>query len=441
MEPSKIKDMGEAIRRVRKSKGLRLEDLADENISPATISNIERGIAHVNLAKIQYLLEKLDVNMEEIPDILSEQEEESNEIKFNLLTTDVLIDLGNPKDAMTRLDNMKLEDNHPCAAYVQHLKGKAFLSMKKWNRAERCYGLAISLSHQNQNKDNLEATSYLDLSLCFYQQNEIEKALDFVESGLDAFIDGNGRGSIKYTLIRNKVVYLIRLGRNMEALRAIQDIWEEMDKIEDVETVLAFYVARADLLRKTGMIDEAIQYAVKGLELAKTNKDFQNIFHILIVLGRLYTAKGKWQQAENCFNTGLTSQHLLTSETYLTDAYAGYGILLSHQNRKDEAKKMFEKAIINAEKHDNAPKLTYALRVMGDFWKSSGTKLEAIPYYERALEVAQKFHYKQAEYKLYYRLSQCYQDSDQKEFEKCLLNMYKTQKALRGEENEILEDE
>ncbi|SFS58337.1 Helix-turn-helix [Marininema halotolerans] len=52
MEPSNIKDVGEVIRRVRKSKGLRLEDLADENISPATISNIERGISHGDRLKI-----------------------------------------------------------------------------------------------------------------------------------------------------------------------------------------------------------------------------------------------------------------------------------------------------------------------------------------------------------------------------------------------------
>ncbi|WP_091835440.1 tetratricopeptide repeat protein [Marininema halotolerans] len=114
--------------------------------------------------------------------------------------------------------------------------------------------------------------------------------------------------------------------------------------------------------------------------------------------------------------------------------------MLSHQDRNDEAKELFEQAIANAEKNDNAPKLTYALRVMGDFWKNRGNRLEAIPHYERALELAQKFSYKQDENKLYYRLSQCYQDYDQKEFERCLLNMYKSQKALRGEENEILED-
>ena len=56
---------GELIRKILKERGLRLEDLADENISPATISNIERGIPHVHVDKIRYLLNKLDLDLEQ----------------------------------------------------------------------------------------------------------------------------------------------------------------------------------------------------------------------------------------------------------------------------------------------------------------------------------------------------------------------------------------
>ncbi|MFD1428389.1 helix-turn-helix domain-containing protein [Kroppenstedtia sanguinis] len=62
-----ISEIGELIRRFRKLKGLRLEDLADENISPATISNVERGVSHVRQDKMFYLLEKLGISIKEIP--------------------------------------------------------------------------------------------------------------------------------------------------------------------------------------------------------------------------------------------------------------------------------------------------------------------------------------------------------------------------------------
>ncbi|MFD1425457.1 helix-turn-helix domain-containing protein [Kroppenstedtia sanguinis] len=66
MKTTDIHELGEVIRQERKRQGLRLEDLADENISPATISNIERGASHVRYEKAQYLLDKLGLKLENI---------------------------------------------------------------------------------------------------------------------------------------------------------------------------------------------------------------------------------------------------------------------------------------------------------------------------------------------------------------------------------------
>ncbi|WP_044641037.1 helix-turn-helix domain-containing protein [Risungbinella massiliensis] len=73
MKKLALHEMGEVIRKVRKERGLRLEDLSDDNISPATVSNIERGVAHVSPEKITYLLEKLDLSMHKIPDMLKKR--------------------------------------------------------------------------------------------------------------------------------------------------------------------------------------------------------------------------------------------------------------------------------------------------------------------------------------------------------------------------------
>jgi transcriptional regulator with XRE-family HTH domain len=96
MRPLSLHEIGEVIRKVRKERGLRLEDLADENISPATVSNIERGVAHVSPEKITYLLEKLDLPMNKLPEMLEKEQEELKKIKFKLLTISTLltIDVG-----------------------------------------------------------------------------------------------------------------------------------------------------------------------------------------------------------------------------------------------------------------------------------------------------------------------------------------------------------
>jgi cytoskeletal protein RodZ len=51
MKTHQIQELGEIIRKIRKQRGLRLEDLADDNISVATISNVERGVPHVSMEK------------------------------------------------------------------------------------------------------------------------------------------------------------------------------------------------------------------------------------------------------------------------------------------------------------------------------------------------------------------------------------------------------
>ena len=63
-------EMGEIIRKVRKERGMKLHELADNNISSATISNIERGRSGVRFDKIEYLFEKLDIHMDKLTELL-----------------------------------------------------------------------------------------------------------------------------------------------------------------------------------------------------------------------------------------------------------------------------------------------------------------------------------------------------------------------------------
>lgn len=82
-----IHEIGGIIRKVRKERGLRLEDLADDNISPATISNVERGVSHVKMEKVYYILEKLGIPMDQLPEFLLRERDDQAELKFRLTLT------------------------------------------------------------------------------------------------------------------------------------------------------------------------------------------------------------------------------------------------------------------------------------------------------------------------------------------------------------------
>ena len=53
-----------------------MEDVADENISPATVSNLERGVSHVKQEKMYYLLDKLGISIDKLPELIIDQKEE-----------------------------------------------------------------------------------------------------------------------------------------------------------------------------------------------------------------------------------------------------------------------------------------------------------------------------------------------------------------------------
>lgn len=442
MKTLALHEMGEVIRKVRKERGLRLEDLADENISPATVSNIERGVAHVSPEKITYLLDKLDLPMHKLPEMLVQEQEELKKVKFKLLTISTLRKIGNVDEALDRLEELSLDDSHPYIAYAYFFKGKCYTSKRKWKQAERALYNAIRLSQQNPYRENnMEAASYLLLGLIRYYQNDLDQALEYTNNGIETFIDEGENQHFKSLLYRNKGVYLHRLGRVAEGMRLVQDIWDSISFIDDASTALGFYWLRAEFSRLSGLYDEAIQYAVEGIELSRRNKLYDSMCDLWTVLGSVYTAQKEWELAETSFSMAQKLEGKFQADQRLTSVYTRMGVLYIKQNRNEEAYKSLLKAIKYAEKFDDAPRLTSSLLIMGDLCQRINKSEEAISHYEKALQIAQKHDYKDKEFKIWFSLARCFDGKDEKEFQKCMRNMYNVKKESimlgvdYGEEN------
>ncbi|MDA8352898.1 MAG: helix-turn-helix transcriptional regulator [Firmicutes bacterium] len=437
-----IHEIGEVIRKVRKQRGLRLEDLADENISPATISNIERGVPHVNMEKTKYLLGKLDLDLDNLPHLMVNERQELEEIQFELFKVEALLDIGNTEEALNKLDHLNLDDSHAFAAVAHYLKGKSFRAKKNWKRAERHLFNAIRLANlSNQSKENnIEAASFNELSLVSFSQNNLIQSLKYTENGLEAFIDNGERPQYKHLLKRNKAICLERLGRLGEAMQIVQEEWDSLHQIDQVETILSFYWLRSDLLRRTGMLENAIQYAKEGLELARLNRKYHSMFDLWTVLGSVYMKLEHWDQAESSFDMALKLTGKFSAEEKFSTTYARLGILYMKRERWEKAYEVLQKAIEIGERENAAPRLVYAYQAMGDYYRKQSLLSEAIPYYQKMLQIADKHDYPKSKYQALFRLSQCYEKIDEQEFQQCLRNMYTVQKRVQGEE-ELIEEE
>jgi len=432
MEPTDILKIGDIIRKIRKKRGLRLEDLADENISPATVSNIERGITHVSPQKVEYLLEKLGITADQLPELYITNQKELANLKFQLQTAEILVRLGEYDRALTKLDLIDLSDQHTYSATYHFIRGSCHLFKKNWRRAEKHLTDAIRLSHQSPQavKNNIESYSFNSLSLLHYFQNDLEKALEFAESGLDAFNPNGERTLIKYVLLRNKCIYLERLERVVEALKIIQETWDELSNIQQMETVLGFYWLRAELLRRSDVFDEAMYYAQQGIQIASLNHQYYSLFDLFTVLGSIYMSKKEWDKAEDCFNVCLLIPKDQIPHNRYASTYIQLGKLYVEQKRWKEAKELLESAIDKAEESDDAPYLTTSLLEMGNYYRKRRMTEEAIPYYQKSVEIAQKYKYKKKAYKAWFHLAQCWNGINEEEFQRCTVNMFKVEEDI-----------
>ncbi|MFC4075990.1 tetratricopeptide repeat protein [Salinithrix halophila] len=439
MSAIKINEIGEVIRKIRKEKGFRLEDLADENISPATISNIERGVPHVNTNKIQYLLDKLGVNLMDIPSKMEEEANKMKDVEFQLDSSHLLWSLGQLREALYNLEKLELDDAHPLAPRKHFLKGRCYLTEKKWAKAERELYYAIKLSSQSplSQATSVEALCFNDLAICCYQQNEIEKALGFTNQAIDSYQESGDAPHLKFVLRCNKAIYLDKLDRVNEGMQTIQEVWDSIDSEVESKHIALLYWLKAEFLRKMGILDQALHHAQQGLEMSRRNGYNKSILDFLNTMGSIFSKAGDWKKAKDCFRIAINAREMFGDTRALATTYTRLGVLYMNESNWDEAKKTLEEAVNLSQ--DDLVRLSYALLFLGDFYKKQGQIQEAVSYYERTLEIIGSRN-PRLEAKLHLRLASIWDQADEKEFQKHLRNMYEIKMMRERKEVDIFDE-
>ncbi|SFS62523.1 tetratricopeptide repeat protein [Marininema halotolerans] len=423
-------EIGVILRNIRKKKGLRLEDVADENISSATLSNLERGISQVKIEKLNYVLEKYGIKLKEIPSLIREEQMLLEDLKLKMLSIESLQRKGKYDQADELLSSIEDGDDKPVAAEVKWLRGVNALFTKNYRKAEKEFTHAIRIASQNEmDTSNIEAFSFSDLGLCSYYQNDLQAALDYTNSGIDAFNPHGERKFLKYLLLRNKATFLERMGKVMEGLKVVEEVWDEIDQIDQLETRSSFYWLKSEFLRKSGALGDALQCAQEGIRFAAINSH-HGLFDLWSVLGSIYTTREEWEKAENCFRIAMEIS--LEQSNRFVRASIQMGHLYIKQKQWTKAEATLSKAVQQAENFEIAYKVD-GLLALGDLFFQQHNKYEAITYYRQAIELAHRFNYTEKEYKGWYWLAECYKGDNEEEFQCCTVNMFNVQqKIYRG---------
>jgi tetratricopeptide (TPR) repeat protein len=305
------------------------------------------------------------------------------------------------------------------------------LAKKKWKQAERAFYNALRHSQQNSYKEhNMEATSYFGLGLCAFLQNKREEALDFFNNGIEAFDQEGENHETLHLLNRYKALVLYELGRITEAIHLVKNYWDQLSLVEEIDTILTFYWLRAELSRRTGLIEEAIHYTLKGIDIARYNRHYSGMFDLWLVLGTIYTSQQKWEKAEIALTMAKKLEGKFPVDSRLSVVYTRLGILKYKQEQYEEAYPHFHKAVNLSEKFQDWVRLVNNLIMLGDLCITMSNINEAIHYYEKAIHYTQKNDLKEKEYHTWYRLAQCYHGLDEEKFQYCMRKTFELKQML-----------
>ncbi|WP_124728245.1 helix-turn-helix transcriptional regulator [Staphylospora marina] len=418
-------ELGHLIRRKRKEKGLKQEELSvDHVISTGTISNIERGAYRVSREKLEFLCERLGIAPDVLSDHLLDSGDGPQSHKINpalqLMSVEYVLDMVDLEKAYNLLRQIRVSKNDPLHGVVLYLKGRYYEENRKWSNAELHYQKAIR--HVEQFPElldtNIQAAAYNGLSRIYHHQSKLEKALQCVQLGLNSFKSNGERKHVKYHLLISKVIFLEKLNRDNEAFLLLDEIWNEMPQIESAEARLNMYDLRAMLLNKMKLYEQAILVARQGLERARVDKVSDRAFDLWTTMGESYTKLGSHEEAELCYRSALRIRGKIRKKHILTSTYIKLGLLYFEKNELDNAQKYLEQAVELGKTYQDSHRLIEALSALGDCFQKRRQMEKAKKLYEEALNLSEEGGFDAQRQNILRKLALCCEQLDPECFRK-----------------------
>lgn len=419
--------VGELIRNVRKERGLRQEDLADENISATSISNIEKGLSNVKNELVVYLLDKLNLTFDQISKMIEDDQRKLEQTKFRLEAIQNIIDSGEPDKGLSRLKDLCIESTHPYFSFSEFLIGKCFLQKRNWNKAVVHFQEAIRLSEQDGNRSNIKSASLNELAKIAFFQKDANQALRYTDQGIEAFRPDGERQYYKYHLMKNRAGYLRELGRNAESIAQVNELWMQIDDIKVLEVKLQLYEFKSEHLKESKQYVDAIRYAKEGIELARINNIIHRTFDLWTLLGDIHLELKDFETAEFCYLSSLDLKSPNENKYWLTSTYTQLGKLYLLQKNWNLAESTLNKAIEMSKSCDDKTRVINAYIAFGDLYFLQEMLTEAVNPYQKALQLAQTHQLKNQEVEIHQKLAQCWEYVDQDQFHECLVNKYRAE--------------
>ncbi|MCH5584079.1 tetratricopeptide repeat protein [Shimazuella sp. AN120528] len=431
------RQMGNALRAIRKEKGLRIADLVEKGLSSATISFIEQGKS-VKESKLHRYCEKLGIQPAQFPHLVEHQQKSHSQLQMHLSLLESKIQL-HLEDSSLLAELRKLEKQGEMLSTVYFLKGLYYFNRKNWDRSRKYLERVVeTAAKQKDFTSNLIASAYKELArISFFQKNDLKAALHYVQLGLDGYDSNGERAEIKFFLMIGKVIYLEKLNRIDDALHTLDILWDEYAELSGLEVLLNMYEIKASLLNRKKDFNKAIKYAVEGYRLASKNKSYRRAVELLTTWGNILTNLEDYRNAEQIYLLALEFKikKKIEGNNLFVSTYTHLGLLYSKQKQVEKARDYFEKAIKEGKQSKDAPRYCFALMSFADFESNQRKFPSAVLYYEEAKNLAKDYHLENYLEVILVHLADCWKKAGEKD--RYIRSLEEVQKLLllKGGEN------
>lgn len=346
-------ELGNIIRKKRKSLGLTLNDLAGDNISVPTISNIERGVVHnVSQEKINYLLDKLGLDEQAIEQMKQSDAEERKAIEFELSVIRNLIEtrvFDIARERILALEKQGVIHHHEgLSAQLQLAKGHLYRRQDQWDRAARAFRRVIQMSREAQldSKMNLEAEAYCYLAQCALYHDEYEKALSHADKALSALNREGDKPYLEGRIYYDKSVFHYYLEAYAPAYECVQKAREVSLKAKDMRLVALSYNLEGNILKKQKMYSRATSLFKKAVDICTTHFPDRELASLLFLnMGDNYYNMKNYKEALRNFEVALDLVKATKDKGMLGLVYSSFAEVYFDQGEYEKAEHFVDQAL------------------------------------------------------------------------------------------------
>ncbi|MCH5585335.1 hypothetical protein MK805_10170 [Shimazuella sp. AN120528] len=434
--------IGGILRAERKKLGKSIERMAEEiALGGTTISLIERGMPTVSLEKYQYYAEKLGKGI--LFGMASEADKKIIALKEKLEDIEETL-LGNPEKAFLDLGKLnqteEIESIPILQPNVYYLKGRCYSAQKDWKWAMDSFLQAIHIAEAQPELavDELIPRCFLNLGIVYYHQDQFHQALTSTVKGLDYYEHSEDRGFHYGLLLLNKSIYLERLNLLEKALLCVEELEKHikinlsLDQEFRISVIIQMYTLYATILNKLRMNERALEYAKKGIRLARTNHSYDHLFRLWAQISIIYESLGDLVNAERYYLKALELEpNLQDKENLFPFAFVHFAKLLIGKQQWGKSKQLIERSIKICRKIKDNWLLVQSCLVFGEWYIQQSQYDQAVPYCLEAEKIAREYAFDELITKSMTSLCNCYDAlQDETNFLTYATKLYRSERGV-----------